>query len=151
MTTCLTCDKTLYPKNQSGYCRACWNQSPMKREKTSAAMKRNWNADPVTREKYRQAGIRNLNTPGTREKAMATIKERRTWEIASQYITEEAKQRGIRRNVERMLGHIPREYRDEYRRLTRNKGFSAAEATEMVERMWEADMRRFRRKLMEKA
>jgi hypothetical protein len=149
MSSCKICSKELYSGNRSGYCRGCWNQSPEKREKTSAAMKRNWHVNPVMREKYKAAGIRNLNTPGTREKALATIKERKTWEIAKQYIDEEARKRGIRRNAERVLGHIPREYRDQYRHLTRVKRFTAAEASEMVERMWEADMKRFRRKLME--
>lgn len=144
---CKACEKELYRYNTSGYCRPCWSKSDEKRARTSATVKRHWRENPELRERYRQAGIRNLMAPGVQEKRIQAVKDNRTWEIASQYITPEARQKANIRAQETRLGHIPREYRDEYRRLRRSKQMTAAEAAEVIRQQHETDMARFRAKL----
>ena len=146
MTTCKTCPATINPRNQSGYCRKCWNRSPDKRAKTIEACKRAWR-DPATRAKYVEAGKRNLNLPGVREKALAVLIERKTWEIARQHITPEHRAKAARRGNDTKLAHIPRELRDEYKRLTRSLRYSAEEASALILDQHERDMARFRARL----
>ena len=110
-------------------------------------MRRRWR-DPESRERYRAAGIANLNGPGVRERALATIKERKTWKAASAAITPESRERGAIRTSDTVLGHIPRELRAEYRRLTRTKRLLAAEATEIVLAQHAKDMAVFRARLL---
>lgn len=147
MKLCQTCSKELYVYNQSGYCRKCWNSAPEKRARTSAKMKRNWQ-DPSLRETYREAGIKNLNLPGVRERAVASVKANKTWEVAAQHITEQARKRGVSRWYETMMPDIPREYRDEYRRLRRSKRLPKEEAIEVIRQQHSADLQRLRRRLL---
>ena len=146
MKSCHTCSKELYAYNQTGYCRKCWNSAPEKRARTSAKMKKNWQ-DPSLREVYREAGIKNLNLPGVRERAVAAVKANRTWEVAAQHITEQSRKRGVSRWYETMMPDIPREYRDEYRRLRRGKRLSKEEAIEAILQQHSVDLERFRRRL----
>ena len=147
MSQCKICETPLYSGNTSGYCRKCWNKSPEKLTKQAETMRRRWR-DPETRERLKAAGTANLNAPGVRASAIASVKARRTWEIASQHITTADRARGARRALETKLGHIPRELRDEYRRLTRGKKLLAAEASDMIREQHERDMARFRARLL---
>lgn len=147
MSQCKTCHKELSRQNTTGYCRACWAKSPEKRAKTASIMLRRWQ-DPELRSRMRAAGIANLNGPGVRERANASIKARRVWEIASAHITPEVRAKAVKRGLETKLAHIPRELRGEYKRLTRVKGFSASEASEMIREQHEYDMAQFRAKLI---
>lgn len=146
MKLCKVCESELYRQNKTGYCRKCWNTSDEKRAKISATMREHWR-NPELRAMYSEAGARNLSTPGAREKAVEIVKQRRTWEIASSHITPEARKRGTIRAMNTRLADVPREYRDEYRRLRRSHRMSREEAIEMIRQQQETDMERFRRKL----
>lgn len=149
MKTCKTCSKELYPRNTSGYCRKCKNSSPEHRSSVSAKMKLRWNFDPEARKNMTEAGIRNLSAPGVREKAIAAAKANKTWEIASKHITKEGRERGGKRCRETKLSHIPREYWDQYRHLTRGKGYRAEEASKLIADQHRIDMGKFVKKIME--
>jgi hypothetical protein len=147
MSQCVVCSKELSRRNTIGYCRPCWAKSPEKRAKTAKAMVRRWQ-DPELRSRMREAGIANLNGPGVRDRAIASIKARRSWEVASAHLTPEVRAKAVRRSLETKLAHIPRELRAEYKRLTRKKKFSAAEAAEFIRNQHERDMAQFRAKIL---
>lgn len=147
MKTCKVCESKLSAGNQSGYCRPCWNKSPEKLSKQSETMRARWR-DPQHRKAMTEAGIRNLMDTGAQVKAAKVAKERQTWRIASQHITQEHRDRAKRLQIESKIGHIPKEVRELYYDLTRRKKFSAAEATALVLEHHEAEMQRFRRKLI---
>lgn len=146
MSICKTCPKELATTSKTGYCRKCWPSAPERRAYMSDLMKRKWQ-NPKTRDAYVAAGTKNLQTPGAREKAIASVKANKTWEIASKAITPEIRAKVAKRRADEMLAHIPREYRVEYKRLTREMRCTAAEASEMIAQQHERDMVEFRRKV----
>ena len=146
-TNCKACDAELNRANRSGYCRPCWNRSPEKLAKQSATMKAKWR-DPEQRAIMAAAGTRNLMESGGQAKGAQIAKEKQTWKIASQHITEEARARGKRLMIERKIGHIPREVRPMYYDLTRKKKISAEEASALVLEHHQCEMEKFKRKLM---
>lgn len=144
---CITCGKPIGPRGKTGYCRKHHNQSPESRAKRSEVMKRLWSTDPAYRDHMTTAGAANLRTETAVTRRAAAVKANRTWEKASAAITPEHRAKGALRNTETLLGHIPREYRDMYRVLTRNRRVPAAEAAAMIHEQHALDMARFRRKL----
>lgn len=146
MTVCKTCPKELSKYSKTGHCRQCWPKSESRRDHISQLMKRKWQ-NPKTRDAYVAAGTKNLQTPGAHEKAIASVKANKTWEIASKAITPEIRAKVAKRRSDEMLAHIPREYRAEYKRLTREARCTAAEASEMIAQQHERDLEQFRRKV----
>jgi len=110
-------------------------------------MKAKWR-DPKTRAILTEAGARNLIDSGGQAKAAASAKAKQTWRIASQYITLDHREKAKRTQIERRLGHIPRECRPMYYDLTRKKKIPAADATALVLDHHNVEMEKFRRRIL---
>lgn len=146
MSLCKVCQKELYSGNKSGFCAPCWNVSDEKKAKASAAAKRNWQK-PELRAIYIEQGTKNVTRPDVVAKRKEAVQAKRTWEIARKAITPEIADKAIQRGTETKMAHIPREYRAEYRKLTRTMRYSAAEASAMIAEQHEKDMAAFRRRV----
>ena len=141
------CDKTLGPKNASGLCRTHFNQQPVsdetraKRRATTLAMLA---ANPDLRERRRAAAAEAARRPDVRAARSARAKASRLWEHSIGKMTREQLDARNRAVSAARLAHIPSDYREEYRRLVKRKGFSAAEAEAMIITQYEADKARWR-------
>lgn len=147
MSLCKVCQKELYSGNKSGYCAPCWNVSDEKKAKASAAAKRNWQK-PELRAIYIEQGTKNVTRPDVVAKRKEAVRAKRTWEIAQKAITPEIIAKSLHYSKEAKLAHIPREYRAEYRKLTRTLRYSAAEASAMIAEQHAKDIAAFRKKLL---
>jgi len=148
MADCKICANELSRRNKSGYCRKCNSKSPESKLWRSRLMRERWR-EPTSRRILTECGTRNLLESGGQQKGTAIAKERETWKIASQFITQEARNRATRNMQNKKLEHIPREWRDLYHDLTRKKKMLARDASTLVLDHHDAEMRKFRRKIIE--
>lgn len=142
-------------KSRTGRCRTCANRHkaalPGHGAAVSAGLRRRWSTDPA----YAAAGRERARAAAAaRDKAKMADRARalRLWERGNRARwagappgSEARAQAGARISATK-LRHIPRELRDDYRRLIAC-GHSAADATQIITDHAEAERRRFVRSI----
>lgn len=106
-------------------------------------------ADPKRLATMREVAKRNGKAPGATEKRRETALRIKLWEKGHAALegNTDARARAGAKRTAKVLAHIPREKRDDYRLLVRSKGFTAEEASEMVLAAHEREMERWRREI----
>jgi len=148
MTTCRTCQSPITRYSKSGLCRPCARKDPEVAARKSAAVKARYDADPDYRERQRTRTAEHNRSDKMRALAGEKAKALRIWEKGTAAMTPEVRKRAGRALVETRLGHIPRELREDYKQLIRNR-WSREDATAAILASHEATMAQFRRKLIE--
>lgn len=153
-----TCGKQLAhnPRRKTNLCQRCAtaasNRDPVAAEKRGVAL-RIMHTDPELKARHRAGVIRAWESRPRRRAASELMKGRYMHDAA---MREHIRQKAIERwsdpaNRARhgrivsasKLRDIPLEYRDEYRRLRKHGGFTAAEARRMIADQVEADTRTY--------
>lgn len=139
---------TAFRRRKTTLCKRCAAieaaTSPERNAKVSASMKVK-HADPVYREHRRGklgAGLKAIYADPVRGARMRAWCSENGKRQGGSVAGSDERRRVGRKQTERALGHIPLEYRDDYRRLL-GKHFTAAEASAMVLEMVAADQRRY--------
>lgn len=138
------------PRRKTTLCKGCSDrrnaQNPDRRAKLSASM-RTLHQDPAYKAKraplMKALGRRNAQDPVWRAKASAFARELGLKNGGTVAGAPDRIKAG-RSLTEHYLGHIPVEYRDEYRLLQRKTHMTADEITAAILEMVEADQRRYR-------
>ncbi len=148
--TCPTCGKVLHRRNKTGYCLGDLNRlraaDPAYCAKISVGLRRAFALDPVLAAANRARAAKLHLLPHVREMKRARwTSDMQAMGVAAQPKGSEPRLRAGRRVTAQRLGDIPPELRDQHRWLTRSKGFSAAEAREIIAREHELALARWRR------
>jgi hypothetical protein len=142
MSNCLDCGEGLGPKNKSGRCRPCGNTfrnaDPEFRRKRAEGIRRRF-ADPLHRKKMKFVIGENARKARQNPLYMSALR-RRGYQLAATYLNDpEIRARNIAaikaagpKMSDTKLAWCPREWRDEYRRLTIRKRVPTAEARAMI-------------------
>lgn len=144
MSQCKTCGGYVSNKSKSGDCRSCsnarMNADPEIMARRKAGMLRKAKTDPVYRQEMRDrlAKAREHRKPRTREHMLMIGAMGRAAK------TEESHARAGRNSSATKLAWCPAHLREDYRALTGTKGYSTAEARQIIEEQHELEMARWR-------
>lgn len=149
---CSTCSTPIRGNGKTGKCRSCAIRAlcadPEWMARRNDALRRRFQADPAMAKTFADRLRKLARSPEGRQRSRESAITRRLWETSPQQPAgSDARKRAGRALSMTALAHIPRDYHDEYRRLTRSKRMLAADATAIILDMVEADRRRIRREL----
>lgn len=146
------CKGPVSTQSTTGYCRLCINKataSPERSANISASLKRAFAANPEMKARARATIIKNGQTEAAKrsrsEAAKACGLSRHGLKAIAADPSIIAKRAAKQSAVK--LAHIPREMREEYKRLRLSKKLTAAEAESVVMEQYEAEMERWRKSL----
>ena len=146
---CIKCAGPVTTQSKSGACKRCSasvSASPEVAAKISASLKRYF-TDPEARQRAKETVIRNGQTEYAMKRRSEVAKRIGLSKMGLAAITPEIMRKRAERQSAVALAHIPRELRDEYKRLRKVKKFTAAEAEKVIMDQHEADMARWRKEI----
>lgn len=150
MKTCRTCNAELYRRNKSGLCRVCVAFDPETQQRRKDGQRRAYQQRPELLVAATDRLRATTKTPEHAARARKMMVEGRLWErgVAAKGAPGSEVNQRIGRSVSNArLAHIPPELRADYRRLVQIKGFSAAEAQQIIAEQHEMQMARWRREI----
>ena len=143
---CARCPNPICRENKSGLCRVCFNADPAMQAKRAEGIRRAF-MDPVKRERQRKAVAAANKRPERRARSGELAKALKLWESGLPKITGEVRAVQGKTCSANRMAHIPADYLDLYRELTRVRRLPAGEALAVVLDQQERDLAQFRTRI----